>query len=139
MRVPSSWASTFSMTSVSVAVPMSVGGASCQVIQRGVLGPPVSRAELELVGALTVLLSGFPPRTDRATVGRTVRSQSRVRVRSTSPGSRSRSTIVRSSAAPAMQSPPATPSRAIRSRLYRKRLLACRVMLNRPRQGLLSR
>jgi hypothetical protein len=30
MRVPSSWASTFSMTSVSVAVPMSVGGASCQ-------------------------------------------------------------------------------------------------------------
>jgi NhaP-type Na+/H+ or K+/H+ antiporter len=47
------------MTSVSVAVRMSVGGASCQIIQRGVLGPPVSRAELELVGALTVLLSVF--------------------------------------------------------------------------------
>jgi len=59
MRVPSSWASTFSMTSVSVAVRMSVGGAWCQVIQRGVLGPPVSRAELELVGALTVLLGVF--------------------------------------------------------------------------------
>jgi hypothetical protein len=52
MRVPSSWASTFSMTSVSVAVPMSVGGAPCQVIQRGVLGPPASRPSWNWLGLL---------------------------------------------------------------------------------------